>query len=426
MKTSLMVHMALRQSVVSGSGLALPMLQDVETERGISQVAKYSAARPLEFTLIETMAELEQLAPEWQALFDQHARPEQVFQSFGWIWHWARHYLGRRTRLAVLTGRSGGRLVLIFPLSVTRKAGLVHLGWAGEPVSQYGDVLVVPEASDIATLEAAWREVVRQTGADLANIRKARADAVVTPLLEALGARITCTEEAPYVDLDKRAPDYARFDETLPAKNRKNRRRLLRRLQESGPVAFASNQGDEEAGKIAGYAISLKRAWLRSRQKISVAMADDRYLAFFRDAVAGGVHPTGCRATTVRTCNEIAAMQILVDNKATTFFHIAVYVPKFEKSGPGGLLLDRAIADAYAAGRSRFDFLAPKHEYKLEYADGCVAVHDYALAVSARGRAYVSGYLGVRRRLKAVVEGLPAPVRQRIGSVISLLKRGSA
>jgi CelD/BcsL family acetyltransferase involved in cellulose biosynthesis len=77
-------------------------------------------------------------------------------------------------------------------------------------------------------------------------------------------------------------------------------------------------------------------------------------------------------------------------------------------------LLEHTIRQAIAEGRQTLDLLAPRHGYKMDFADGVVLVHDHALALSGRGSLYMHGFLRMRRRLKAVVEALPLPVRQLV------------
>ncbi len=378
------------------------------------------------FQVVDNLVAFQSLEAEWNELFARVARPSQAFQSFAWNWHWCQRYLPRGghggTKLAMVIGRADGRLVLILPLVLTRKAGLKQLGWMGEPVSQYGDIVADLEQVSLETMKAAWALAVSATHADLANLRKVRADAVAAPLMAAIGAVITATEEAPYIDLGK-FQNYEAFEEALPTKGKKNRRRFMRRLSEQGTVSFETVTGNPEAARLASYGIILKRAWLKLRHQISIAMADDRYPAFFSDAVAGGNQPTGTKVMTIRSRNELAALQIMLENKGARFLHIAVYAAKFEKAGAGGLLLEQAIADCYKDGITHFDFLAPKHEYKMEFADGTVAVNDHAVALSAMGRAYATGFLGVRRRLKAAVEAMPAPIKRGIMQAASLVKR---
>jgi hypothetical protein len=73
------------------SAIALPSRTSAELE-AISQRAQFDA-----------------LEPEWNALFDRVGRPCDIFQSYGWLWHWANHYLDERSRLSIVVGRRGGR-----------------------------------------------------------------------------------------------------------------------------------------------------------------------------------------------------------------------------------------------------------------------------------------------------------------------------
>lgn len=417
-----MSQIALRQSSTD----FIEPLQRSFSDEAVTRAVSPSAARSVTFALAGSMSEFEHLEAEWKALFDAVARPEQVFQGYAWNWHWCRHYLshnGRgKMRLAIVSGRIDGRLVLIAPFAVVCKAGLKQLCWMGEPVSQYGDIIAAPEATDLATMMAAWQFAVAATHADFANLRKVREDALVAPLLARLGSRVTATEEAPFIDI-ARFTDLGAFEATIAAKGRKNRRRKLRRMEELGPVTFETVASSEHAGRLASYALLLKRAWLRTRNQISLAMLDDRYAAFFADAARGGVQPTGCKVMLIRSSNETAAMQSVLENKGAYFLHIAVYTSKFDKVGPGSLLLEHSIAECFRDDICRFDFLAPRHDYKLEFTDNAVLVHDHALAVSSLGRAYTAGFLGFRRRLKAAAEAMPAPFRRVLMSATMVIKR---
>ena len=47
----------------------------------------------LDLSLITDRAAFEALEADWNDLFARAGRPTQVFQTFNWNWHWARHYL---------------------------------------------------------------------------------------------------------------------------------------------------------------------------------------------------------------------------------------------------------------------------------------------------------------------------------------------
>ncbi len=418
-----MAPIVLRQS---GTPVAAAFAPLAEQEPIASASADLRAHGLIRFELVDTLALFENMERDWVELAERVARPEHVFQQFAWNWHWCNHYLPPegtgRTQLAIVAGRIDGRLVLVLPLVTVRRAGLKQLRWMGEPVSQYGDAIAAPEAQSIAALNAAWSFAVEATGADLANLRKVRADATVAPLIEALGATITATEAAPFVDLEGFA-NVESYDDEVPAKRRRNSRRQMRRLEELGPVAFETEENSPHASLLACTAISLKRDWLKARNEISLAMADERYSAFFADAAAGTVRPTGCKVLQLRASNETAAVQIVIEHKGVRFLHIAVYASKYGRFGSGSLQLENTIRSCIGDGIKRFDFLAPKHEYKLEFADKIIDVHDFALALSRKGAVYTRGYLGLRRHLKAAAAAMPGPLKRGVMTAVGLLKR---
>ena len=222
-----------------------------------------SASMPVTFNLVADLAAFETLEPEWDALFAAAGLPTQVFQTFAWNWHWCRHYLPQPTsksasRLAIVTGRLSGRLVMVWPLVQERIAGLRQLTWMGDPVSQYGDILVAPEADDDTTLLAAWAFALSATHADLAHLRKAREDSIAARVLNHLGAKTVAIEQAPYLDLSGISGTDA-CQQLLVSKGRRNRRRHERRLADQGPITRLAHSGTNEADRLARHAIDMKR-----------------------------------------------------------------------------------------------------------------------------------------------------------------------
>ncbi len=386
-------------------------------ERDATREANLGAR--IDFALVTTFAGIEALEADWNTLHAAAGLPAHVFQGFNWCWHWCRHYLGdgkTGTRLAVVTGRIEGRLVLVLPLVTQRTAGLTELTWLGAPVSQYGDALATPEAASPAALEAAWAFVVAETRADVANLRRVRADSVIAPLMERLQAPVTATEEAPFCNVTGDT-SFEGWEQRRMPKARKNRRRQARRLADMGEVAFRSDSGTVEAGKLAAAAVRLKRTTLGAKGAITLALADERFEAFFADAAAGLGRPAGVTVLSINSAGTPAALKIIIDDRRARFLHVAVFEPRFERCGVGGLLLEQLVTETIKAGCQTLDLLPPRHEYKMEFGDGVVLVHDYALALSTAGWVYARGYLALRRRLKAVVEGLPLPVRQVLAKI---------
>jgi CelD/BcsL family acetyltransferase involved in cellulose biosynthesis len=386
----------------------------------VPALAVQSARRPLQRTdditldIVRTRGGFDALEVEWNALFEAAGRSEHMFLTFNWLWHWANHYLPPSAELAIVTGRRAGRLVLILPLLVERAAGLRQLAFMGAPVSQYGDVLVDDATHSAELLERAWTFVLQVAKPDLVRLAKVRADATLAPMLATKGFKATSTEEAPAATLSG-APTYADFEQRFSAKLRKNRRRQLRRLEERGPVQIKVLHGTADAAGAARATMTLKRAWLNSRGLMSKAFADVRIDAFFADAVASTNRPCGVAISQLASNGECADVSISVTCKGRRAIHILAYALKFEKVGAGNHHLEVALQSAYADGIKVYDFLAPRHEYKMEWADTVVSVSDYALALSPLGKLYADIYLAhVREAVKRALKTLPRGVTRFI------------
>lgn len=377
-------------------------------------------AAACEFHLVTDRAGFDALEQEWDALFERSGHDTQVFQTFAWAWHWCNHYLSRTCdgvhgpTLAVVTARRAGRLVMVWPLVSEQASGLRQLAWMGEPVSQYGDVLVEDGADTASILRGAWDFLVARLTPDLVRFRKVRADAAIAPLLAELGALSTQHQQAPYLDLGS-AQSFAAYEERYSARWRRNRRRLARRFAERGETDFERCTGGTRARELAEIAITLKRAWLKERGLVSLALHNPRTAGFFADVAEGLTRPTGCQVSALTCGGEAAAIEITFRCKSRIVMHIIVFNLKYESAGAGALVLEDTIARACDSGRRTFDLLAPADAYKLDWADDSVGVDDWALPLTFKGRAYARLYLGLARSAaKWLIGILPLALRRKL------------
>jgi CelD/BcsL family acetyltransferase involved in cellulose biosynthesis len=297
---------------------------------------------------------------------------------------------------------------MLWPLVAQRVGGLKVLHWMGAPASQYGDVLAEDLPDKPELMRQAWRFITTRLGADALFLRKVRADATAAPLLRELEVLQTAGAEAPYLDLAS-ARDFGSYEQRYTAKARKNRRRLSRRLAEQGPLVVERHVGGAEARAAALQAIELKRKWIEKTGRVSAAFADERFAAFFADAAEGRYgRPVGCGVTVLKSNGAPAGIAIDITCNKHRAAHVIVHDPSLDSFSAGTLLFETWIKGASADGMATFDLLAPAYAYKLDWADGTVAVGDYAQGLTLAGRAYVGIYLGrARATLKAVVEAWP-------------------
>jgi len=375
------------------------------------------APRICTFEIVTGRAGFDALETEWNDLFWRAGHSAQVFQTFNWNWHWCNHYFAASAgelapSLAIVTGRRNGRLVMIWPLVSERVAGLSHLAWMGDPVSQYGDVLIEPEA--IPFLGDAWAFITRELKPDLVRLRKVRDDAAIAALLNDLNAIPSARTDAPYLDLAS-APDFATFERRYSPRSRRNRRRLFRRLLELGPATFERCREGPRARELAVEAIDLKREWLKERGLVSPALADPRFASFFADVAQETVRPTGCEVSALTSGGESAAIEITLRCLDRIIMHVIVFNLKYEKVGAGVLLLESTFAQACGTNARTFDLLSPGDGYKLAWADASMGGTDWVIPLSARGWVFARLYLGLARpALKAALGAMPASLRRLV------------
>ncbi len=391
-------------------------------ERGTPHGEPQDSSTACTFALVSTRAAFDALETEWNDLFARAGHGTQVFQTFNWNWHWCNHYLadtargGHAKSLAVVTARRAGRLVMVWPLVKERSSGLTQLAWLGEPVSQYGDVLVEDGADAQTVLRDAWRFIVVELAPDLARLRKVRDDAAVAPFLTEVGALPTQRLEAPYLDLAS-AEDFSAYEQRYSPRSRRNRRRLARRLEERGPMAIERHHDGARARDLATLALALKRDWLKDRGLVSPALTDPRMTAFFADIAEGALRPVGCQVYALTSGGETAAVEISIKCKDRTVMHIIVFNLKYEKAGAGVLLLEATFANSFDGTCRVFDLLAPADGYKIDWADSVTGVTDWALPVSRKGWLYARLYLGLARpAVKAALGALPMSIRRALAA----------
>ena len=389
-----------------------------------------AADAAVELTLITGRAAFEALETEWNDLFARAGRPTQVFQSFNWNWHWSRHYLWDAEggidglRLSIVTGRRDGQLIMIWPLVSERVRGISQIFWMGEPVSQYGDVIIDDLADSLDVLRAGWKFLRREAKGDIVRLRRVRADAVVAPLLADVGASVTDRQTAPYLDLAS-AKTFADYEQRYSKSARKNRRRLARRLEELGPVTFERHAGGTQARALAIEALELKAQWLADRGLVSHAISDARMSRFFADAAEGATHSTNCIVSVLKSDGVAAALEVSFTCKGRLAMHVIVYNLKFEKSGAGTLLLEKSIQDGFAEKLRLYDMLAPGDNYKLDWSDATADVSDWAKPLSLAGHTYARLYLVfMRTRIKSAISALPQSVRRIMTAGYASLSRG--
>ena len=375
--------------------------------------------------ILRGRAGLEAIAGEWRELHAIAGKPEQVFLSAAWTELWSEHYLPgtddpKQDPLILVTCRDEGRLALVWPLVEVKRFGLKLLKWAGEPISQYGDVLVDPGQHAGRLLDMAWQGI-QALGSDALILRKTRAGSAASEFLVGKGAFVSERDSAPFIDLSGVVCPIAQAEQ-YPTKDRKNRRRHRKRLSEQGKLRFEWLKPSAEASRLAREAVSLKREWLARRGRISMAFTDHRIERFLAEALSGANPGLDGRVGVIRCGDTPAALLIGFLNKNYYAGVLTAYDSNFERHGPGSLLFEDAIRAAIAERITRIDLLAPADTYKQDWTLDSVAVEDFCVPFTVGGSIYTRVVQSrVRYGLKAGIEFLPPAPRRALLYCIALL-----
>lgn len=337
-------------------------------------------------------------ASQWRAL-ERVGGATTPFQTFALGQASAIAHLERGECPRVVLVQADGRPLVLLPTAVARRAGLRVTRFLGDPLIQYGDAVVAPAATP-EHIEAAIAAAADPQTTDLLCLRQVRTDARIAPVLARRCATVQRTE-APFVAVGAAMRS---------ARRQRELRRLRRRLEEQGDVAFEVVHGADVRPVLAD-ALALKRAWLAQRgipgRVIGVACwesalarltaCDDGLLAAARLTVGG----------------RLAAAEVALVYQDRWYAFLGAFADEFAKNGPGQIQMNETMAHCAAAGFSAYDLLPPGDAYKTRLACGSVPVHDHALPVTARGRL---GLLALRARpvLKTAAERLPPAFRRAL------------
>jgi len=385
---------------------------------------EHSAASPvrnrgdglLDFTFIESFDDLTALEAEWNELDKAVGKPGNVFQTFPWCWHWANHLTtgdNAPWKLKILTGRKSGRLVLVWPLAI-HLAGIVNEArWLGEPLTQYGDVLVAHDPVSEAWLLEALRHLQAQSDIDLLHLRKVRDDAAIAPLLKSQAYKLPGTEQAPCLDLSK-FENYEEYSKTLSGKMRRDCRRKQRRLADMGTLRFEHLEAGPKAEAALSTAIAFKNAWLKDSGRHNTAFNDDATVAALLAMIRGEERPVGCLVSVMSLDHETLAVSIGFTHCGTYFAHMGAFNPWFRVHSPGKVQMPDTIKSLIERKFKVFDLMAPEDHYKTEWTDTLIETGDHALPFSLRGVTHMGVYLRlVRPGLKTLYQKMPTALRRQ-------------
>lgn len=312
------------------------------------------------------------------ALTDQNS----VFPSA----YWFRHHVDEHN-ISFTATDADGVIQQALHLRIYKKLGFTIAETAGQPFSQYSDVINNSGQPADDFFKQALQSL-KAKGVDALHLHNVRQDAHIINYCQANGT-ILEDKQAPWIDLAA-YEDYPAYFNSTSKTTRKIYRKFFRDLD----VETNTYVDEQITRELVIEVINLKAAQLESQGLSSRVFADADNMQQLIDIFST---PTSDFKTHIGTCRadgKLVAAGVSHVKGQTFYGYIIAMDVDYTRFSPGNSLVLGNIEWAYQNGIAIFDFLAPADHYKFKWTkDNATPAYDVLLPMSAKGRFYGSIYL---------------------------------
>ncbi len=322
------------------------------------------------------------IAGEWNAL-QGHSQSPLPFLRYEWLENWWRHF-GAGRRLAILSVRREGRLVLGLPL-LEEWGGrwgvpFVTLRSLTNDHSFQFDMLAAGE--DPAAVRALWNYLRRRPRQwHLLRLEEvARDEAVVRSLVDEIRrdgfpTGLWNSYESPFLPLEG---DWDAFQNELKAKFRSNLRNRTKRIRALGPVTHEMLDGDAVTDEVLQRCFEIERRGWKGTQGSAIA-CDSTLVSFYTGWCRIASRLGWLRVSVLRVGDSWAAFDISLRIADQLYCLKISYDPEYAPYSAGQLLNSEILSWCFAEGVKQYHFLGPLTEAKKDW-QPCVRPHAWLFA----------------------------------------------
>lgn len=213
-------------------------------------------------------------------------------------------------------------------------------------------------------------------------------------------------QRSPYLTLDGTWDD---FVATMKTSHRGELRRLRRRLEESGEVAFELHDGHDGLEELLLEGFRLESSGWKERAGTAI-VSNPATIAFYRDVARWAAEHGWLRLAFLSHDGRAIAFSFGLDANGVSYGLKGGYDPEFRAMGPGTLLLADLISYAFEVGHRRFELVGTDDGYKRMWTKDVhsrLRIQGFGPGISGsiRRRAVVDGRPIAKRGLVAVRQG---------------------
>jgi CelD/BcsL family acetyltransferase involved in cellulose biosynthesis len=353
------------------------------------------------------------LKDAWQRL-EQISEGSAVFQSFDLCLPWLDAYVFGEapTHQAHVLAfyNQAGAMIALAPFA-QKMSGLVSMAeWIGDPLVQYGDILMDP-AADRKALRTVLSDVLGSWRVGGMHLRNVREDSRIAQVLDLSTTAVGEAREAALADFTQ-FDDVEGYFATFSKRSKKNRKTKRRKLAEKGELSFDVVKAGPEGAEYCALALKWKIAWLAERGLSSRAFMDSRALAALQDACGRESDHNPIHLFIQRVDGEPVAIEVGLLGPLGNAAFMGTYDPAYETLSAGKVQMESSVIHGFDEGWAGYDMLAPMSEYKQSWSNRTVGVADHIIPSGMFGLIYRDGYLrGARPLMKKIWNALPASLR---------------
>lgn len=353
------------------------------------------------------------LEADWRRL--SRAAPDEVaFLGYGFALSAARYHAERGERVLVASVSFDGAVQCILPVALTRQGRVSVAVFLGDPIAQYGDALLGPDAP-ARSIETALEALRLRADIDVFTFRKVRSDAAIRAAMELEARPQGVAVGAPFAEIAGFASAMA-FLQASSSKHKREQARCRRRLEEFGEASFEAWRG-ESAMPLVREAFELKAQRLSEIGAASPVVGEAGSIRAFERAAADVEDGEGVTAFRLSVGGRTAAIEVGLVRGRRYHAYLGVTDEAYAAASPGRLVMEHVVDWCVAQGIGAVDLLPPAEPYKRLWSTGSVGTQDYALATTWTGALYAGPWLAsIRPRLRKLLAMLPPKLRRHAGA----------
>ena len=382
-----------------------------------------SSALPNDIT-IEILSDFDsvrKLKDEWLQLEARVQDQFTYFQTYDWCEHWCEIYAcdtcdHDRRKLFIVAIKKDNKLASVWPLVIERRSRIVKvLRFLGEPLIQYGNILLDHELLSAANLKLCWQEIKRQANCDAIVLDRFTPQSPLYRL---------CNENKRYQSSDvatslidvRQFNDAESFIQSQTRSMRKSRKRKRKKLEAFGDVKFEVVDGKSPLfTDLVKTAMQMKVDWLNSSGRSTASMLDIRTLQLLTALQTGSNNTSGPVAMSYSLNGKPIALEIGFCHKLHYYSFIGAFDWQMREFSPGKLQLEEAVKWTIENEFETYDFLGNPSEYKDSWTNKTISIFGYSTGKTFLGIIYANYWKPqIRPAIKTIFTWMPISIRQKI------------